>query len=127
VYGRLWWDRPAITITAYARNPASGRYVHPEQHRGLSVREAALLQGFPKKYLFTGSFDSRFRQIGNAVPPTFSAYLAAHVLGELLREKTLVAEEHDIVAPIGPSFSRLIPALKAGHRRIQDHEHESAA
>ena len=42
VYGRLRWDRPAITITAYARNPASGRFVHPEQDRGLTAREAAL-------------------------------------------------------------------------------------
>ena len=84
VYGRLAWDRPAITITAYARNPASGRYVHPEQDRGLSVREAALLQGFPSDYWFHGSLDERFRQVGNAVPPPFAAHLAMHVLGELL-------------------------------------------
>lgn len=119
VYGRLWWDRPAITITAYARNPASGRYVHPEQHRGLSVREAALLQGFPSDYLFEGSFDSRFRQIGNAVPPAFAACLAAHLLGEL-RSDDAPTEEGDIVAPLGPSFSRLIPALKAGYRRLDE-------
>lgn len=126
VYGRLWWDRPAITITAYARNPASGRYVHPEQHRGLSVREAALLQSFPKQYLFAGSFDSRFRQIGNAVPPAFAAYLAAHVLRELSVDKSSANDESDIAGPLGPSFSRLIPALKAGHRRIHGHERESA-
>lgn len=118
VYGRLHWDRPAITITAYARNPASGRYVHPEQHRGLSVREAALLQSFPEDYDFTGSLDERFRQIGNAVPPAFAAFLAAHVLNELSSE--LPPDEFDpgITEPIGPSFSRLIPSLKAGHRRL---------
>ena len=120
VYGRMWWDRPAITVTAYARNPASGRYVHPEQHRGLSVREAALLQSFPRDYRFEGSFDSRFRQIGNAVPPAFAAYLAAHLLGELVREGDPNGEDPDIVAPLGPSFSRLIPALKAGYRRLED-------
>ena len=59
VYGRLFWDRPAITITAYARNPASGRYIHPQQDRGLTVREAALLQGFPCDYWFAGSLDQR--------------------------------------------------------------------
>lgn len=120
VYGRLWWNRPAITITAYARNPASGRFVHPEQHRGLSVREAGLLQGFPDTYEFVGGFDSRFRQIGNAVPPMFSAYLAAHILKELVREEPVYAPQPDIKLSLGPSFSRLIPALKAGHRKLGD-------
>lgn len=116
VYGRLWWDRPSITITAYARNPASGRYVHPEQDRGLSVREAASLQSFPSDYFFSGSFDSKFRQIGNAVPPAFSTYLAAHIADQIAVDD----DQHDIgiEAPVGPSFSRLIPALKAGHRLL---------
>lgn len=117
VYGRLSWDRPAITITAYARNPASGRYVHPEQHRGLSVREAALLQSFPDDYQFAGSLDERFRQIGNAVPPAFAAHLASHVLRELHSEEPLESFDEGITKPVGPSFSRLIPALKAGHRK----------
>src|SRR3989338_3859130 len=69
VYGRLAWDKPAITVTHYSRNPASGRYVHPVQHRGLSVREAALLQTFPLGFVFEGTFDEKFSQIGNAVPP----------------------------------------------------------
>ena len=119
VYGRLWWDRPAITITSYARNPASGRYVHPEQHRGLSVREAALLQSFPSDYIFEGSFDSKFRQIGNAVPPAFAVYLAAHLLTEL-RSEDAPSDATTIESPLGPSFSRLIPALKAGHYRLDD-------
>jgi DNA (cytosine-5)-methyltransferase 1 len=113
VYGRLAWDRPSITVTAYARNPASGRYIHPEQDRGLTVREAACLQGFPKDYWFAGSLDERFRQIGNAVPPSFAAGLAAHVLGELLFPAPGMGEP-GIETPVGVSFSRLIPALKAG-------------
>jgi len=117
VYGRLWWDRPAITITAYARNPASGRYVHPTQDRGLSVREAALLQGFPSNFEFAGGLDAQFRQIGNAVPPTFSTYLALHLLGELLSPEAH-HQTDGIVAPIGASFARLIPAIKAGHRHL---------
>lgn len=114
VYGRLHWDKPAITITAYARNPASGRFVHPEQDRGLTVREAALLQGFPKGYEILGNLDERFRQIGNAVPPAFSAYLGMHVVGELLAA-TLPAGDFDkgIVSPVGTSFSRMIPGLKS--------------
>lgn len=66
VYGRLWWDRPAITITARCRTPSCGRFTHPEQNRGLSIREAALLQGFPKNFIFKGPFDDCYKQIGNA-------------------------------------------------------------
>jgi DNA (cytosine-5)-methyltransferase 1 len=117
VYGRLAWDRPAVTITNYARNPASGRFSHPEQSRGLSVREAALLQGFPGGYWFAGSLDPSFRQIGNAVPPIFSSFLAGFVLGELMGEEP-EAQEAGMTAPVGPSFSRLIPALKAGNRQL---------
>lgn len=120
VYGRLAWDRPAITITAHARNPASGRYVHPAQDRGLSVREAALLQGFPSSYDFCGSLDERFRQIGNAVPPAFAAFLATHVLGELLAPSLREPSHSGIDSPVGLSFARLIPAMKAGHRALAD-------
>jgi DNA (cytosine-5)-methyltransferase 1 len=116
VYGRLAWDRPAVTITNYARNPASGRYGHPEQDRGLSIREAALLQGFPSEYQFSGALDPCFRQIGNAVPPRFSAALAAHLLGEILAETESPDASPGITDPVGPSFARLIPALKAGSR-----------
>ena len=116
VYGRLYWDRPAITITAYARNPASGRFIHPEQDRGLTVREAALLQGFPRGYWFGGSLDDKFRQIGNAVPPIFSAYIACFILDALLDRQRGGHFSPGIISPVGPSFSRLIAALKAGHR-----------
>ena len=119
VYGRLFWDRPAITITAHARNPASGRYVHPDQTRGLSVREAALLQSFPRGFDFAGSLDQRFRQIGNAVPPAFAAYLAAHLFNHLQGHSQVdINDQFDkgITSPVGVSFSRLIPSLKSGHR-----------
>lgn len=117
IYGRLSWDRPSITITAYARNPASGRFVHPEQDRGLSVREAACLQGFPRSFDFSGSLDQRFRQIGNAVPPPFAAFLGMHILGELASDNRHPSPGRGIEQPVGDSFSRLIPSLKAGYRR----------
>jgi len=119
VYGRLWWDRPAVTVTAYARNPASGRFAHPEQDRGLSVREAACLQGFPPTYRFAGGFDSRFRQIGNAVPPSVAAYLAAHLFAELSApRRTAPDTAGDVTEPIGVSFSRLIAGIKSGALRL---------
>lgn len=129
VYGRLAWDKPAITITAYSRNPASGRYVHPEQNRGLSIREAACLQGFPADFHFEGTLDQAFRQIGNAVPPVFGAHLALSVLEHLtLDSMTYSAGKQDdpatpqmrtgVIESLGTSFSRLIHGLKTGNRRV---------
>ena len=63
VYGQLAWDKTAVTITARCRTPSCGRFVHPEQDRGLSVREAALLQGFPKDFYFEGLFDDKYKQM----------------------------------------------------------------
>jgi DNA (cytosine-5)-methyltransferase 1 len=112
VYGRLYWDRPAITITHYARNPASGRFVHPEQDRGLTGREAALLQGFPRDYDFAGGFDDKFRQIGNAVPPLVAAHLALTILAQVL-DPPSSGPGLGIEGPLAKSVARLIPALKA--------------
>ena len=121
VYGRLAWDQPSITITHYARNPASGRYVHPEQDRGLTIREAALLQGFPKGFEFAGSFDSVFKQIGEAVPPLFAAVVAAHLAIELSskprgKAARLADEIPSIESPVSSSFSSVIAGLKQGGR-----------
>lgn len=121
VYGRLAWDQPSITITHYARNPASGRYVHPEQDRGLTIREAALLQGFPKGFEFEGSFDSIFKQIGEAVPPLFAAAVAAHLAVELSsKPRGKAAKQADdipsIESPVSSSFSSVIAGLKQGGR-----------
>jgi DNA (cytosine-5)-methyltransferase 1 len=81
IYGRLWWDRPAITITRECGHPGNGRYLHPEQDRMLSVREMAILQGFPPDYVFTGPLSARYNQIGDAVPPLISKQIADLVAG----------------------------------------------
>ncbi|WAC08058.1 MAG: DNA cytosine methyltransferase [Thermodesulfobacteriota bacterium] len=113
VYGRLSWDRPAVTITARCRTPSCGRFVHPEQDRGLSVREAALLQGFPPSYIFEGPFDDKFKQIGNAVPPIFSLHLAAHVLSMLAgKNRGEAGCEKLIREPLFDSYSGVIAGLK---------------
>lgn len=83
VYGRLFWKKPSITITHYARNPASGRFVHPEQDRGLTLREMACLQSFPLGFDFSGRFDSIAEQIGEAVPPVLAAAIAGSVLWDM--------------------------------------------
>ncbi len=117
VYGRLFWDRPAVAITARCRTPSCGRFVHPEQHRGLSVREAALLQGFPANYIFDGPFDDKFKQIGNAVSPPFAKAVANHV-ANLLCGVGLEVEDrsNDVTEPLTKSFSSSIAGLKRAAR-----------
>jgi DNA (cytosine-5)-methyltransferase 1 len=73
VYGRMQWDLPSGTITTQATNIGTGRFGHPTQNRALSLREIAILQSFPKKYIFAENADDieftpMSRLIGNAVP-----------------------------------------------------------
>lgn len=77
-YGRMVWDEPSPTITTQAFNFGTGRFGHPEQDRSLTLREAAMLQGFPRTYKFVPdgerpAMNSVGRLIGNAVPPAFGA------------------------------------------------------
>ncbi len=115
-YGRLYWDRPSITITHYARNPASGRYTHPEQDRGLTAREAALLQSFPMGFEFTGKSDDVYRQIGEAVPPLFAVGIAANILIELISsaptKEELENSPKSIEQPVSSSYSSVIAGIK---------------
>ena len=75
-YGRLYWDRPAPTLTTGCTDITRGRYAHPNQDRAITLREAARLQTFPDSYLFHGNGGDIARQIGNAVPPTMVKLLA---------------------------------------------------
>lgn len=80
VYGRMAWDKPAPTIKRECAHVGNGRYAHPEQTRLLTVREMALLQGFPEDYDFVSeSLANRYRHIGDAVPPLISYQLSALV------------------------------------------------
>jgi len=81
VMGRLWWDRPSVTIRTEFFKPEKGRYLHPEAHRPITHREAARLQSFPDHFEFEGSKTEVARQIGNAVPPGLGAALARHLHG----------------------------------------------
>jgi len=83
VYGRLRWDTPSVTITAKSSTPSCGRFLHPEQNRNISVREAAILQGFPQSFEFKGPFIHQYRQIGEAVPPLFARFVAWAILDQL--------------------------------------------
>lgn len=73
VYGRMAWNDVAPTITGGCTNPSKGRFIHPEEDRAITLREAALLQTFPPRYRFsmTGGKDAVALMIGNALPPEF--------------------------------------------------------
>lgn len=73
IYGRMFWDKPAPTITTKFFSISNGRFAHPEEDRAISLREGAVLQSFPKEYIFkTTSIEKTARMIGNAVPPTYA-------------------------------------------------------
>lgn len=81
VYGRMEWDKPAPTMTTLCNGYGNGRFGHPEQHRGISLREAAIFQSFPETYRFAREGENVViktvgRLIGNAVPPKLGEAVA---------------------------------------------------
>ncbi|WP_457575858.1 DNA cytosine methyltransferase [Desulfomarina sp.] len=76
LFGRLWWNKPSVTIRTEFFKPEKGRYLHPEQHRPITHREAARFQSFPDSFRFIGSKIEIAKQIGNAVPPLLAARVA---------------------------------------------------
>ncbi len=81
-YKRLAWGELSRTITAHLSKDGYW-YIHPEQHRTLSVREAARLQTFPDNFRFAGQPSHRYRQIGNAVPPMMGETLGKAITAAL--------------------------------------------
>lgn len=78
-YGRMRWDAPAPTLTCRCTSLSNGRFGHPEQHRAISVREAAAIQSFGNGYVFCSHMSRNAAHIGNAVPP-----LMAKALGKAI-------------------------------------------
>jgi DNA (cytosine-5)-methyltransferase 1 len=74
-YNRLSWDDRSRSITAHIAKDGYW-YIHPEEHRTLTVREAARIQTFPDWFRFAGSRSHAFQQIGNAVPPSLATEIA---------------------------------------------------
>lgn len=80
VYGRMFWDRCAPTLTGKCNSLSNGRYGHPSQTRAITLREAAALQSFTDSYQFYGNEPSLIAQrIGNAVPVLFARSLGKHL------------------------------------------------
>lgn len=85
VFGRLWWDRPSVTIRTEFYKPEKGRYLHPSQDRPITVREAANLMSFPRGFVFPEhqSMTAVGRQIGNAVPPLLARAIGESIVSSL--------------------------------------------
>jgi DNA (cytosine-5)-methyltransferase 1 len=90
IYGRMWWDRPAPTMTTLCNGIGNGRFGHPNQDRAITLREAAVLQTFPLGYEFWPSHSKLnckavARMIGNAVPPALAAELGKSLINHVRR------------------------------------------
>lgn len=88
VYGRMEWDKPAPTMTTQCYGFGNGRFGHPEQDRAISLREAAIIQSFPKEYSFLAegdgvTFDRLGTLIGNAVPPKLGEAIGRSILAHI--------------------------------------------
>jgi DNA (cytosine-5)-methyltransferase 1 len=114
VYGRMSWNDVSPTITSGCHNPSKGRFLHPTHNRTITLREAALLQGFPKDYRFDVSHgkEAIALMIGNALPPPF---IAAHA--RALRRGLMSA-------PFAGGEAR--QPSRCQSEIVDDHEHASA-
>jgi DNA (cytosine-5)-methyltransferase 1 len=93
IYHRLEWDRPAKVIGNFRKN----MLIHPREHRGLSIREAARLQSFPDNYEFVGSVGFQQQQVADAVPPLLAQAVASCIRRSVVRIK-LVSNDLDRAA-----------------------------
>ncbi len=85
-FRRLAWDLPSPTVDT--RFGDAYYFLHPKEHRALTIREAARIQGFPDDFAFHGSIRSQYRMIGNAVPPPLAKALAMFIQTKLLNGRS---------------------------------------
>ncbi len=98
VYGRMAWDGPGPTVTTQCHGFGNGRFGHPEQNRAISLREAALLQTFPRRYRFAApdepiTFHHLGRLIGNAVPVRLGRIIGRSILKHLEAQGVIASSE----------------------------------
>ncbi|MBN1391272.1 MAG: DNA cytosine methyltransferase [Sedimentisphaerales bacterium] len=91
LFGRLWWNKPSVTIRTEFYKPEKGRYLHPVEHRPITHREAARLQGFDDDFIFIGKKIEVGIQIGNAVPPPLAYNIGIAALEEIMKAKYAVS------------------------------------
>jgi len=91
-YRRLAWDEPSLTITTWVYHVGSGRFAHPTEDRGLTMREAARLQTFDDDFIFPPLVNPVSRMIGNAVPPVLAQRIA-ELIAKALQQNSRGAKE----------------------------------
>ncbi len=84
VYGRIDRRKPGPTMTASCTNPSKGRFVHPVEPHGITIRQAARFQTFPDDFIFSGGLTAAGKQIGNAVPVKLGEAVLSHLVKSLL-------------------------------------------
>lgn len=97
VYGRMEWDKPAPTITTQYYGFGNGRFGHPVQDRAITLREGAVLQGFPADYKFVENKDEIHftrvgRLVGNAVPPPLGRLIGKTLYNHLRDLETATSQ-----------------------------------
>lgn len=120
VYGRMRWDQPAPTLTTQFYGFGNGRFGHPTQRRALSLREGAILQGFPKNYKFIPDdqpiqFKALGRMIGNAVPVDLG-----RVIGESIIKHVKVHGESIVARANQQHVGQPSPSTKKRRGRNDD-------
>lgn len=93
LFGRLRWEQPSVTIRTEFYKPEKGRYLHPEENRPITHREAARLQGFSDNFIFKGKRIEVGIQIGNAVPPPLSYELGKAAKKEIMKWRKREAQQ----------------------------------
>jgi DNA (cytosine-5)-methyltransferase 1 len=93
VYGRIDPSKPAPTMTTACINPSKGRFVHPTEHHGITVRQAARFQTFPDDFVFHGGLMASGEQIGNAVPVKLGEIILKHIKSALRKGDSLSERE----------------------------------
>jgi DNA (cytosine-5)-methyltransferase 1 len=93
VYGRIDPSQPAPTMTTACINPSKGRFVHPVEHHGITVRQAARIQTFPDTFVFSGGLIAAGKQVGNAVPVELGSRLIEHLIPLLRRGRIVEKQE----------------------------------
>lgn len=121
VYGRMKYNEPAPTLTTQFYGFGNGRFGHPTQARGISLREGALLQGFPPDYSFVPDgapiqFKALGRMIGNAVPVDLGRVIGLSIMEHVKKHRVSIAsrasQQH-----VGPASSSTNPRGHHGRTR----------
>lgn len=88
IYGRLKWDTVSVTMTGGCLNPSKGRFLHPDEDRCITAREASLIQTFKRDYKFSKENKAHIGSlIGNALPPKFARIQSKNIMKHLLQHK----------------------------------------